>query len=85
MSSGIVYLAVFLLSTSGGLTVEADGDCYETYDACMLQAEADAKNMAASWKAGGSRRPFFKTVSVRCDGMSAEQAKKEGRHVYRSR
>ena len=85
MSSGIVYLAVFLLSTSGGLTVEAEGDCFETYDACMLQAEADAKNMAASWKEGGSRRPFFKAVSVRCDGMSAEQAKKEGRHVVRSR
>ena len=85
MSSGIVYLVIFVLSTSGGLTVEAEGDCYETYDACMLQAEADAKNMAASWREGGSRRPFFKTVSVRCDGMTLEQAEKEGRHVYRSR
>ena len=85
MSSGIVYLAVFLLSTSGGLTVEAEGDCYETYDQCMMESEADAKNMAASWRNGGFRRPFFKTVSVRCDGMSAEQAKKEGRHVVRSR
>ena len=83
MSSSIVYLVVFILSTSGGLTVEAEGDCYETYDACMMQAEADAKNMAASWRDGGSRRPFFKTVSVRCDGMSFEQAKKEGRHVVR--
>ena len=85
MSSSIVYLAVFILSTSGGLTVEAEGDCFQTYDACMLQAEADAKNMAASWKSGGSRRPFFKTVSVRCDGMSLKQAEKEGRHVVRSR
>ena len=85
MSSAIVYLAIFVLSTSGGLTVEAEGDCFQTYDACMLQAEADAKNMAASWRNGGFRRPFFKTVSVRCDGMSAEQAKKEGRHVYCSR
>jgi hypothetical protein len=81
----IVYLAIFVLSTSGGLTVEAEGDCYETYDACMVQSEADAKNMAIEWKQNGSRRPFFKTVSVRCDGMSAEQAEKEGRHVYRSR
>ena len=85
MSPSIVYLAVFILSTSGGLTVEADGDCFQTYDQCMMEAEADAKNMAASWRDGGSRRPFFKTVSVRCDGMSAEQAKKEGRHVVRSR
>lgn len=79
----IVYLAIFVLSTSGGLTVEAEGDCYETYDACMMQSEADAKNMAIEWKQNGSRRPFFKAVSVRCDGMSAEQAKKEGRHVVR--
>ena len=85
MSPSIVYLAVFILSTSGGLTVEAEGDCFQTYDACMLQAEADAKNMAASWRAGGSRRPFFKAVSVRCDGMSIKQAEKEGRHVHRSR
>ena len=28
---------------------------------------------------------FFKTVSVRCDGMTLEQAEKEGRHVVRSR
>lgn len=85
MSPSIVYLAVFILSTSGGLTVEAEGDCFQTYDACMTQAEADAKNMAASWRNGGSRRPFFKTVSVRCDGMSLKQAEKEGRHVHRSR
>ena len=81
----IVYLAIFVLSTSGGLTVEAEGDCYSTYDACMMQGEADAKNMAASWRDGGSRRPFFKAVSVRCDGMAIEQAEKEGRHVVRSR
>lgn len=85
MSSAIVYLAIFVLSTSGGLTVEAEGDCFQTYDACMMQAEADAKNMAASWRDGGSSRPFFKTVSVRCDGMSLKQAEKEGRHVVRSR
>ena len=85
MSSSIVYLAIFVLSTSGGLTVEAEGDCFETYDQCMMETEADAKNMAASWQNGGSRRPFFKSVSVRCDGMTLEQAKKEDRHVVRSR
>ena len=85
MSSGIVYLAVFLLSTSGGLTVEAEGDCFQTYDQCMMESEAEAKSMALEWKQGGDRRQFFKTVSVRCDGMSLEQAKKEDRHVVRSR
>ena len=85
MSPSVVYLAIFVLSTSGGLTVEAEGDCYETYDACMLESEAEAKSMAREWKQDGSRRQFFKTVSVRCDGMSLKQAEKEGRHVVRSR
>lgn len=84
MSSSIVYLAIFLLSTSGGLTVEAEGDCFQTYDQCMLESEAEAKSMALEWQSSGQKRSFFKTVSVRCDGMSAEQAKTEGRHVVRS-
>ena len=81
----IVYLAVFVLSTSGGLSVEAEGDCFETYDQCMVEAEAEAKTMAIEWKQGGSRQSFFKSVSVRCDGMSLEQAEKEDCHVVRSR
>ena len=83
MSSSIVYLAIFVLSTSGGLTVEAEGDCYSTYDACMLESEAEAKSMALEWQSSGQKRAFFKSVEVRCDGMSLEQAKKEGRHVVR--
>ena len=85
MSQGIVYLAVFVLSTSGGLSVEAEGDCFETYDQCMMETEAEAKSMALEWKQNGARRAFFRSVEVRCDGMSAEQAKKEDRHVVRSR
>lgn len=85
MSSSIVYLAVFVLSTSGGLTIEAEGDCFQTYDQCMMDSEAEAKSMALEWKQSGARRSFFKSVSVRCDGMSLEQAKKEDRHVVRSR
>ena len=81
----IVYLVIFVLSTSGGMSVEAEGDCFETYDQCMVEAEAEAKTMAIEWKQGGSRQSFFKSVSVRCDGMSLEQAKKEDRHVVRSR
>lgn len=85
MSPSIVYLAIFILSTSGGLTVEAEGDCFQTYDQCMLESEAEAKSMALEWQSSGQKRSFFKTVSVRCDGMSLEQAKKEDRHVVRSR
>ena len=85
MSPSIVYLAIFILSTSGGLTVEAEGDCFQTYDQCMLESEAEAKSMALEWQSSGQKRSFFETVSVRCDGMSLEQAKKEDRHVVRSR
>lgn len=85
MSSSIVYLAVFLLSTSGGLTVEAEGDCFQSYDQCMLESEAEAKSMALEWQSSGQKRAFFRSVEVRCDGMSLEHAEKEGRHVVRSR
>ena len=52
----IVYLAVFVLSTSGGLAVEAEGDCFETYDQCMVEAEAEAKtkNVVKMLKALGA-------------------------------
>jgi hypothetical protein len=85
MSPSVVYIAIFVLSTSGGLTVEAEGDCFQTYDQCMMDSEAEAKSMALEWRQGGARRSFFKSVSVRCDGMTLEQAKKEDRHVVRSR
>lgn len=85
MSPSVVYIAIFVLSTSGGLTVEAEGDCFETYDQCMMDSEAEAKSMALEWQQGGDSRSFFKSVSVRCDGMTLEQAKKEDRHVVRSR
>ena len=81
----IVYIAIFILSTSGGMSVEAEGDCFETYGQCMAEAEAEAKTMALEWQSSGQKRSFFRSVSVRCDGMSAEQAKKEDRHVVRSR
>ena len=85
MSPSVIYIAIFVLSTSGGLTVEAEGDCFETFDQCMMDSEAEAKSMALEWQQGGGRRSFFKSVSVRCDGMTLEQAKKEDRHVVRSR
>ena len=85
MSSAISYIAVFLLSTSGGMAVEAEGESFPTYDQCMAESEAEAKSMAREWKQDGGGRQFFKTVSVRCDGMTLEQAEKEGRHVVRAR
>ena len=74
MSSAIVYLAVFILSTSGGLTVEAEGDCFETFDQCMLDSEAEAKSMARQWeweREKTGRLPFFRAVEVRCEMQEA--------------
>ena len=70
MSSAFVYTAVFILSTMGGHPLPpADGETYPTYDACMLQAEADAKNMVSEWdemeKAGKSCP--FEAVEIRCE------------------
>ena len=70
MSSAVSYIAVFLLSTSGGMSVEAEGESFPTYDQCMVESEAEAKSMARQWeweheKTG--RLPFFRSVEVRCE------------------
>ena len=78
MSSSIVYLAIFVLSTSGGLTVEAEGDCFETYDQCMLESEAEAKSMARQWeweREKTGRLPFFRAVEVRCEMQEARNVR----------
>ena len=78
MSSSIVYLAIFVLSTSGGLTVEAEGDCFETFDQCMLDSEAEAKSMARQWeweREKTGRLPFFRAVEVRCEMQEARNVR----------
>ena len=70
MSSAISYIAVFLLSTSGGLSVEAEGESFPTYDQCMVESEAEAKSMARQWeweREKTGRLPFFRAVEVRCE------------------
>lgn len=77
MMSQIVYIPVFILSMASGAVAEGsfDADAYPTYDACMLQAEADAKNMVREWdeaEAAGRACPF-EAVEIRCE-------KREARH-----
>lgn len=77
MMSQIVYIPVFILSMSSGAVAEgsSDADAYPTYDACMLQAEADAKNLVREWdEAEAAGRPhLFESVEVKC-------VKREVRH-----
>ena len=72
-----VYIPVFILSMASGAVAEGsfDEDAYPTYDACMLQAEADAKNMVREWdeaEAAGCPH-LFESIEVKC-------VKKEVRH-----
>ena len=68
--SSFVYIPVFVLSMASGAVAEGsfDEDAYPTYDACMLQAEADAKNMVREWdEAEAAGRPhLFEYIDVKC-------------------
>ena len=44
-----VLFVVYLLTTSPTHeTIEIEGDAYNSFEACYMQAEADAKNLAKS-------------------------------------
>lgn len=68
--SSFIYIPVFVLSMASGAVAEGsfDADAYPTYDACMLQAEADARNMVREWdEAEAAGRPrMFESIEVRC-------------------
>ena len=49
MSSAFVYIPILIVSMSSGAVARGEfpEDAYPTYDACMLQAEADAQPSAS--------------------------------------
>jgi hypothetical protein len=70
MTPSFVYTAIFALTLANGEVIDAEGDSYRTEDACWLQAEADAKNMAKEWQWQESRtgrKGFYRSVEVRCE------------------
>ena len=78
MAASFVYTAVFTFLMASGQPIEADDASYKTYDACMMQAEADAKLMAQEWawaERTGRIQPF-KGVTVRCEKRPAPKAGK---------
>ena len=68
--SSFVYIPILIVSMSSGAVAEGKftADEYPTYDACMLQAEADAKNMVREWdEAEAAGRPhLFESIEVKC-------------------
>lgn len=78
-----IYTAVFTFLLSSGQPIVADDGSYPSYDACMMQAEADAKGMAAEWRWEEERTglpSFFKGVEVKCERRQVPNAKKGARH-----
>lgn len=68
MATVAAYVAVATLSFVNGEIFEAVGDGFETYDACMVQAEADAKNMALAAEEQEKRlaHKVLKHINVEC-------------------
>ena len=78
MTTGFVYTAVFTFILNAGQPIVADDASYKTYDACMMQGEADAKLMAQEWawaERTGHIQPF-RGVTVRCEKRPAPKAGK---------
>ena len=70
MSSAFVYIPILIVSMSSGAVARGEfpEDAYPTYDACMVQAEADAKNLVREWdEAEAAGRPrMFESIEVNC-------------------
>lgn len=68
-----VFVPLVLLQMADGTELTAVGDNYPTYEACMMQAEADAKTMAREIEAIESALPerVIAHVSIVCEPMSS--------------
>lgn len=70
MAVPFVYTAIFALTLASGEVLETEGESYPTQDACLLQAEADAKSLAREWQwqeTQTGRKGFYKSVEVWCE------------------
>ncbi len=82
MAPSFVYVAIMTLTLASGASMEAEENNiqYPSYDACMLETESTARQMAREWEWEEERTglpSFFKSVSVRCERRPAG---KEARH-----
>lgn len=65
-----VYIPILIVSMSSGAVARGEfpENAYPTYDACMVQAEHDAKNLVKEWdEAEAAGRPrMFESIEVNC-------------------
>lgn len=68
--SSFVYIPILIVSMTSGAVARGEfpENAYPTYDACMVQAEHDAKNLAKEWdEAEAAGRPrMFESIEVKC-------------------
>ena len=83
MTPTFVYVAVYTFMLTSGSPLEADDASYPTYDACMVESEASARQLAREWAWEEERtglKGFYRGVEVRCEKRPAPKAKKVVRH-----
>ena len=83
MAPAFIYVSVFSFLLASGDTMVADDASYRSYDRCMVESEASARQMAREWAWEEERtglKGFYKGVSVRCERRKAPKAGKGVRH-----
>ena len=83
MATAFVYTAVFTFLLNSGQPIVADDASYGTYDRCMVESEASARQMAREWAWEEERtglKSFYRSVEVRCEKRPAKAQKKAARH-----
>lgn len=68
-----IFVPMVLIQMVDGTEIQAVGDNYPTYEACMMQAEADAKTMAREIEAIENTLPerVIAHVSIVCEPMTS--------------
>ena len=70
MAPSFVYTAIFMLTMASGDTMVTEEDTYPSYDQCMMESEASARQMAREWEWTEERTgipSMFRKVEIRCE------------------
>ena len=67
--TNIVFVVYLIATAPDKSSIEIEGDAYSTFEACYMQAEADAKNLAKS--------NLFISVEPECRAHSITTKKKK--------
>lgn len=69
-----IFVPMVLIQMTDGTELQAVGDNYPTFEACMVQAEADAKTMAREIEAIENElsEQVIQYVSITCEPMTSD-------------